>query len=127
MTYPADYRYTKDHEWVQIEGNRARVGITDHAQSQLGDIVFVELPAVGTTVTQGDNVGAVESVKAVGDLLAPLSGTVVEVNDALETAPETINGAPHTDGWILTLEVSDPAQAEGLLDAAAYENFASES
>jgi len=127
MTYPADYRYTKDHEWVQIEGNRARVGITDHAQSQLGDIVFVELPAVGTTVAKGDNVGAVESVKAVGDLLAPLSGTVVEVNDALETSPETINSAPHTDGWILTLEVSDPAQADDLLDAAAYESFASES
>jgi len=123
MAYPGEYRYTEDHEWVWIEGNRAKIGITTHAQSELGDIVFVELPSVGATVTKGDNIGAVESVKAVGDVLAPVSGKVVEVNDALESAPETINASPHEDGWILVLELSDPAEADGLLDAASYEKL----
>jgi len=121
MAYPSEYRYTADHEWVKLDGNRARIGITDHAQGELGDIVFVELPAVGTDVAQGDNLGAVESVKAVGDVLAPLAGKVVEVNGALESAPETINNSPHEEGWILVLEVSDPAQVDDLLDAAGYE------
>jgi len=125
MSYPAEYRYTKDHEWVRVDGNRARVGITDHAQSELGDIVFVELPAVGTDVSKGDNVGAIESVKAVGDVLAPLAGKIVEVNDDLESAPETINESPHTEGWILVLEIADPSQIDALLDAAAYEDFIS--
>ena len=127
MSYPADYRYTEDHEWLQIEGNRAKIGITAHAQSELGDIVFVELPAVGANVSRGDNLGAVESVKAVGDLLAPVSGSVVEVNESLEAAPETINGSPHEDGWILVLEMTDPSEAEKLLDAAAYEQFIAKS
>jgi glycine cleavage system H protein len=126
MPYPSEYRYTKDHEWVHLEGNRARIGITDHAQAELGDIVFVELPTVGTEVAAGDNLAAVESVKAVGDVLAPVAGKVVEVNEELESAPETINTAPHEGGWILVLEVANPAQVAGLLDAAGYERFLAE-
>ncbi len=125
MGYPTDYRYTKDHEWIQLDGNRARIGITDHAQAELGDIVFVELPAVGTSVQKGDNVGTVESVKAVGDIFAPAAGTVVEVNDALESTPETLNSAPHEGGWILVLELSDPSELDDALDAAGYESFIS--
>lgn len=121
MSYPTEYRYTADHEWVRVDGSRATIGITDHAQSELGDIVFVELPSVGTEVSQGDNLGAVESVKAVGDVLAPLDGKVVEVNEALESSPETINASPHEDGWILVLELSDAEQVAGLMDAAGYE------
>ncbi len=126
MSYPAEYRYTKDHEWVRVDEGRARIGITDHAQSELGDIVFVELPTVGTEVDRGENVGAVESVKAVGDVLAPFSGKVVEVNEALESTPEMINEAPHTDGWILVLEMTDPSEADALLDAKAYEALLAE-
>ena len=124
MAYPTEYRYTKDHEWIQLQGNRARIGITDHAQAELGDIVFVELPTVGTSVQKGDNVATVESVKAVGDVFAPASGTVVGANDGLESAPETINSAPHEGGWILDLEVSNLADLEDTMDAAAYESFA---
>lgn len=124
MAYPTDYRYTKDHEWIQLQGNRARIGITDHAQAELGDIVFVELPSVGTSVQKGDNVATVESVKAVGDVFAPASGTVVGVNEALESAPETINTSPQDGGWILDLEISDLADLEDAMDAAAYEAFA---
>ena len=123
MPYPTEYRYTEDHEWVHVEGNRARIGITDHAQSELGDIVFVEVPQIGAEVAAGDNLGAVESVKAVGDFLAPLAGKVVEVNGALESAPETINRTPHTDGWIVVIELADPSQADALLDAAGYERL----
>ena len=126
MSYPAEYRYSKDHEWVRVDGNRARIGITDHAQSELGDIVFVELPSIGADVNQGDTLGAVESVKAVGDVLAPLSGKVVEVNEALESAPETINSSPHEDGWLLVLELGDASQVDALLDSAGYERFLSE-
>jgi len=121
MGYPAEYRYTKEHEWVQTDGNRVRIGITEHAQEELGDVVFVELPTVGAKVSAGDNLGTVESVKAVSDIYAPVSGTVVEINDVLESAPETINSAPHTDGWIAVVELSDPAEVDGLMDAAAYE------
>jgi len=124
MAYPTDYRYTRDHEWIQLQGNRARIGITGHAQAELGDIVFVELPAVGTAVQKGDNVATVESVKAVGDVFAPATGTVVEVNKELESAPETINSSPHEGGWILVLEINDPAELEDALDAAGYESFA---
>ena len=124
MAYPTDYRYTKDHEWIQLQGSRARIGITDHAQAKLGDIVFVELPAVGTSVQKGDNVATVESVKAVGDVFAPAAGTVVGVNDGLESAPEAINSSPHDGGWILELEISDPADLDNTLDAAGYESFA---
>ncbi len=124
MAYPTEYRYTKDHEWIHLQGNRARIGITDHAQAKLGDIVFVELPAVGTSVQKGDNVATVESVKAVGDVFAPAAGTVVGINGELESAPETINSAPHEGGWILELEISDPADLKDSLDAAGYESFA---
>jgi len=126
MSYPSELRYTRDHEWVKVEGKRVRVGITDHAQSELGDIVFVELPAVGASVTAGENVATVESVKAVGDVLAPVAGKIVSVNEALESSPETINQSPHDAGWIFTLEPSDPSQVDGLLDAAAYERFLAE-
>jgi glycine cleavage system H protein len=123
MAYPAAFRYTKEHEWVQIEGKRARVGITDHAQAELGDVVFVELPSMGTVVKKGGHLGTVESVKAVSDLFAPVSGKVVAVNSDLETSPETVNQSPHADGWIAVLEISDPSEANDLLDAAAYEAF----
>lgn len=121
MAYPTAFRYTKEHEWVQIEGKRARVGITDHAQAELGDVVFVELPSMGTVVKKGGHLGTVESVKAVSDLFAPVSGKVVAVNGDLETSPETVNQSPHADGWIAVLEISDPSEANDLLDAAAYE------
>ena len=124
MAYPTDYRYTKDHEWIQLQGNRARIGITDHAQAELGDIVFVELPPVGASVQKDDNVGTVESVKAVGDVLSPAAGTVLAVNGELESAPETINSAPHEGGWILDLEVSDLADLDDTMDAATYESYA---
>ena len=126
MGYPAEYRYTKEHEWVDLDGTRAKVGITDHAQSELGDVVFVELPAVGTTVNQGDTLGTVESVKAVSDVFAPIGGKVVEVNSELESSPETINTDPHGAGWLVMLEVSDPSQVDSLLDSAAYERIIAE-
>jgi glycine cleavage system H protein len=123
MGYPAGYRYTKDHEWVLVDGKKARVGITDHAQAELGDIVFVELPAVGTQVHKGDNVATVESVKAVGDVFSPATGRVTAVNDGLESTPETINASPHESGWIFELEVNDPAELGDTLDAPGYEKL----
>jgi len=126
MAYPVGYRYTKDHEWIAAEGSRARIGITDHAQSELGDIVFVELPSVGSSVSAGQILATVESVKAVGDVMAPFDCTVVEVNGALESAPETINRSPHDEGWIAVLEITEPSAIDALLDAAGYENFLSE-
>jgi glycine cleavage system H protein len=126
MGYPVEYRYTKDHEWVSVEGSLARIGITDHAQSELGDIVFVELPSVGSAVAAGEILATVESVKAVGDVSAPFAGTVSAVNEALESSPETINASPHEDGWIVAVELADPSAVEGLLDAAAYEAHLSE-
>lgn len=122
MSYPTQYRYTKEHEWADLEGTQAKIGITEHAQSELGDVVFVELPAVGTQLKKGDNLGTVESVKAVSDIYAPLSGKVIEVNTKLESAPETINQDPHGEGWLVVLEVADSSEADHLLDAASYEN-----
>jgi glycine cleavage system H protein len=104
-----------------MDGKRARIGITDHAQAELGDVVFVELPSIGTVVKKGAHLGTVESVKAVSDVFAPIGGKVVEVNSALETSPETVNQSPHGDGWIVVLEIADPADANELLDAAAYQ------
>jgi glycine cleavage system H protein len=121
MAYPTAYRYTKEHEWVKIEGNRARIGITDHAQAELGDVVFVELPTVGADVKQGGLLGTVESVKAVSDVYAPVSGKVVEVNRDLEQSPETVNQSPHDAGWIAVIQLSTPSETGSLLDAAAYE------
>jgi len=117
---PADLRYTREHEWVRVEGDVATIGITAHAADQLGDIVFVELPAVGRTVDQFATFGVVESVKAVSDLFAPVGGEVVGANDALASAPEVVNSDPYGAGWMLRIRLADPAQVEALLDAATY-------
>ncbi len=121
MTYPRDYRYTKEHEWVKLEGTKARVGITHHAQHELGDIVYVELPKVGTTVKQMQEFATVESVKAVSPIYAPLSGEIIEVNRELETHPELINQSPHEQGWIVVIVPSDLKELENLLTAEEYE------
>ena len=125
MAYPADYRYTKEHEWIQVEGTIGTVGITDYAQNSLGDIVFVDLPKVGDTVEAGKSFGSVESVKAVSDLFAPVSGTVAAVNEDLKDAPEKINSDANTT-WLLKVELSDTKQVDALLSAADYEKFTSE-
>jgi glycine cleavage system H protein len=125
MAYPATYRYTKEHEWIQVDGKIGTVGITDYAQNSLGDIVFVDLPKVGDTIEAGKSFGSVESVKAVSDLFAPVSGTVTAVNDELKDAPERINSDANTT-WMLKVELSDPKQVDGLLTAADYEKFTSE-
>jgi glycine cleavage system H protein len=120
---PQDLQYTKDHEWVRTEGDTVRVGVTDYAQDALGDIVFVTLPEAGTQVTAGETCGEVESTKSVSDLYAPVSGTVVERNDALDSAPELVNSDPYGEGWMLTIRLDDAAGAtEGLLDAAGYQS-----
>ncbi len=121
MTYPRDYRYTKEHEWVKLEGTKARVGITYHAQHELGDIVYVELPKVGTKVKQMQEFATIESVKAVSPIYAPLSGEIIEVNRELETHPELINQSPHEQGWIVVIAPSDPKELEALLTAEEYE------
>lgn len=125
MAYPAEYRYTKEHEWLQVDGSKGTVGITDYAQNSLGDIVFVELPKVGDTVEAGKIFGSVESVKAVSDLFAPVSGTVTAVNEDLAGAPEKINTDANTT-WIMKLDLRDAAQADGLLTSSDYEKFISE-
>lgn len=125
MAYPANYRYTKEHEWIEVDGSIGTVGITDYAQNSLGDIVFVDLPKVGDPVTAHTIFGTVESVKAVSDLFSPVSGTVTAVNDALANAPETINADANTT-WMLKLELSDASQLDSLLSAADYEKFVSE-
>jgi len=121
--YPEDRRYAKDHEWIRVEGQRGTIGITDYAQGQLGDVVFLELPEVGATVKAGERFGTVESVKAVSELYAPVSGKVVEVNSELTAAPEGINADPHGVAWMIVVEVADPKQVEALMDAAAYTAF----
>jgi glycine cleavage system H protein len=123
---PADLRYTKDHEWVRVEGDTATIGVTDFAASQLGDVVFVDLPAVGKAVEQFATFGVVESVKAVSDLYAPLSGEVVAVNGDLGAKPELVNSDPFGAGWMIRVKVGDAAQVEGLLDAAGYEKLTAE-
>jgi glycine cleavage system H protein len=125
MAYPAEYRYTKEHEWIQVDGKIGTVGITDYAQNSLGDIVFVDLPKVGDTIESGKSFGSVESVKAVSDLFAPVSGTVTAVNDELKDAPEKINSDANTT-WMLKVELSDASQVDALLTAADYEKFTSE-
>ena len=121
--YPAGLRYTREHEWAKIEGGRARIGITDFAQESLGDVVFVELPKVGARVTQMKTFGVIESVKAVSDLYAPLSGEVVEVNQPLTEHPEQVNRDPYGAGWLIVVAISDPKELEQLLSAADYEKF----
>ena len=125
MSYPDNYRYTKEHEWIQIEGNVGTVGITDYAQNSLGDIVFVDLPKVGDSIEAGKSFGSVESVKAVSDLFAPVSGKVTAVNDTLKDAPEKIKSDANTT-WMLKVQLSDPKQVDTLLSAADYEKFTSE-
>jgi glycine cleavage system H protein len=117
--YPADLKYTKDHEWVRAGDGEATVGITNYAQAQLGDVVFVELPALGRTITQGEVFGTIESVKAVSELYAPVSGEVVAVNEALSTSPESVNKDPH-GAWIIKVKPSNPGELGSLLDATAY-------
>ncbi len=123
MNIPAELKYTKDHEWVKIDGDVATVGITDYAQGELGDVVFVELPAEGDTVEQGGTFGTIEAVKAVADLFSPVSGEVTEVNGALEDAPEAVNKDPYGDGWMVKIKISDASQLDELLDAAAYQEL----
>ena len=124
--YPEDLKYTKEHEWARVEGNRARVGITDYAQGELGDVVFVELPKVGTRLRQMQPFGVVESVKAVSDLFAPLSGEVVEVNQALAQRPELVNQDPYGEGWMIVLALAEPQELDHLLDARQYEQYLAE-
>ncbi|MGZ8563598.1 MAG: glycine cleavage system protein GcvH [Candidatus Limnocylindria bacterium] len=120
MAYPDDLRYSKEHEWVRAEDGNATIGVTSFAADELGDIVFIELPEVGAQLTQFGTFGVVESVKAVSDLYAPVSGTVVEVNEALRDAPELLNSDPFGEGWIARVELGDAAELEGLMDADAY-------
>ena len=121
--YPADLRYTREHEWAKVEGNRARIGITHFAQAELGDVVFVELPKVGTRVSQMKTFGVVESVKAVSDLYAPLSGEVVEINATLSQNPELVNQDPYGRGWMIIIALADPKEVEALMDASTYEAY----
>ena len=118
--YPADRRYTKDHEWIIVSGNRGKVGITDYAQKQLGDVVFVESPDVGRAVTQGQAAGTIESVKAVSEIYSPVTGQVVETNPVLATKPETVNSDPHVTGWLFEVELSNPAEVDSLLTNDQY-------
>lgn len=120
MDIPEDLRYSSDHEWVRVDGTRARIGITDYAQDALGDIVFIDLPAAGSVVEQGAQVGEVESTKSVSEIYTPLAGTVTAVNDALSSTPEQINRDPYGEGWIYELELASGADVSNLLDAAAY-------
>lgn len=123
MGYPAAYKYTKDHEWIDLSGDRGKVGITDYAQQQLGDVVYMELPDVGRQVTAGQSFGTIESVKAVSELFAPVSGEVVEVNTAIKQSPEQVNSDPH-GSWMVAIKLSNPDELSALLDASAYEALA---
>lgn len=124
--YPSNFRYTKDHEWIKVDGNFGVIGITDYAQHELGDIVFVELPKVGTKLASGQSFGTVESVKAVSEIYAPVSGEVSDTNTPLNNAPEKINKDPHGEAWLIKVRLSNPAELEGLMDSAAYTAYISE-
>jgi glycine cleavage system H protein len=124
--YPTDYRYTKEHEWIKASGSDGTIGITDYAQHELGDVVFVEMPAAGTKVTAGQVFGTVESVKAVSEIYAPVSGEVTESNAALSATPELLNSDPHGAAWLVKIKLENPAEVSGLMDAAAYQAFISE-
>ena len=123
MEFPEDLRYTKEHEWARADGTRVRIGITDFAQDALGDVVYVDLPEVGAEVTASQAFGEVESTKSVSDVFSPLTGTIVERNPLLDERPELVNEQPYGDGWLIVIEVGDPALVERLLDAAAYQAF----
>ena len=122
-TYPANFRYTKEHEWVLVEGDTGTVGITDHAQNELGDIVYVDLPQVGSTMTQGETFGSVESVKAVSDLYSPISGDVKAINETLAKAPEKLNSDPHGDAWLVKVKLTHPDEIQNLLSAKDYQSY----
>ena len=121
--YPENYRYTKEHEWILVEGDTGTVGITDHAQEELGDIVYVDLPKVGAVLEQGKSLGSVESVKAVSDVYCPVGGEVTEINSTLAEKPESLNSDPHGAAWLIKLKLSDPAQAQSLMTAGEYEAY----
>jgi glycine cleavage system H protein len=123
MAYPANFRYTKEHEWLNVDGNTATVGITDYAQSELGDVVFVELPAPGTKLETGKSFGNVESVKAVSEIYAPAAGEVLEANPELTSKPELLNSDPHAAGWLVKMKISNPAELATLMDGPAYEAY----
>ena len=123
MSYPSQYKYTKEHEWVNVEEDVATIGITSFAQQQLGEVVFVELPEVGQVVGAGDEVGTIESVKAVGELYTPLSGEVTETNQAVRDTPDAINDDPHGEGWLVRIRVSDPSELDGLMSAEEYDHY----
>jgi glycine cleavage system H protein len=122
MAYPAGFKYTKDHEWIDLSGDRGRVGITEYAQQQLGDVVYVELPEVGSQLKQGQSFGTIESVKAVSELYSPVSGEVVEVNTSLKDRPETVNADPH-GSWMIAVKLANPGEAGALLDATQYQDL----
>ena len=121
MNFPSNVKYTKEHEWIRVEGDEAYVGITDYAQSELGEIVFVDVDTVGETINQGDVFGSVEAVKTVSDLNMPATGEVIEFNDALNDAPEKVNNDPYGEGWMIKLRLSDKAELDALMDADAYQ------
>jgi glycine cleavage system H protein len=123
MSYPENLKYTKEHEWVKAEGDTAYIGITDHAQHELGDIVFVDLPRVGAQLTKGETLGSVESVKAVSDIYVPVSGEVLEANAALAQTPERLNEDPHGEAWLVKVKLSSPAEINDLLSAADYQSY----
>ena len=123
MNFPDDLRYSSDHEWVRLEGGTVRIGITDFAQDNLGDVVFVQIPELGAAVSVGDSFSEVESTKSVSDIYSPVDGTIAEINPLLESQPELLNSDPYGQGWICTIEVTDAAQGEGLLDAAGYQSL----
>ena len=126
MTIPQDLKYTKEHEWVRVEGDIAYIGVTDYAQDQLGDVVFVDVPTVGETLEEGDVFGTIEVVKTVSDLFLPLSGEVVELNEELEESPDLVNKDPYGKGWIIKIKPADLSQMEDLLDAAGYKEIINE-
>jgi glycine cleavage system H protein len=123
MEFPKDLKYTKDHEWIRVDGGTGVVGITEYAQGELGDVVFVELPAVGAKLQQGKQFGTIEAVKTVSDLFAPVSGEVVEINETLKDSPEVVNKDPYSGGWMVKVKISNVAELDGLLDAAKYEEM----
>ncbi|MGA8103370.1 MAG: glycine cleavage system protein GcvH [Candidatus Acidiferrales bacterium] len=125
MAYPSGLRYTQQHEWVKVEGDTGTVGITDYAQQELGDVVYVDLPKIGATIKAGESLGTVESVKAVSEIYSPLSGEVIALNDLLQGAPEKINQDPHGEAWLVKLKLSDAKEAASLMDAAAYDAYVS--
>jgi glycine cleavage system H protein len=122
MAYPAGFKYTKDHEWIELAGDQGKVGITDYAQQQLGDVVYVELPELGAKLKQGQSFGTIESVKAVSELYSPVTGEVVEVNGGLKDKPETVNKDPH-GSWMIAIKLTNPAEAGALLDATQYQDL----